>query len=148
MILTNQLIHILQELGLATNEAKVYITLLTIGASSATEISRSSGIPQPRIYDIMSKLEERGFIEVLHYGKRRKYQAVNPELALNRLIENYSIARNSFLKNLKELQIGKVMEPSVVWIINGRGNIITKMIEMINNAKYEVILALDLEYLK
>jgi sugar-specific transcriptional regulator TrmB len=148
MVLSNQLIHTLQELGLATNEAKVYITLLTIGASSATEISRSSGIPQPRIYDIMSKLEKKGFIEIIHYGKRRKYQAVNPELALNRLMENYNIARNSFLKNLKEIQTAKAIEPSVVWVINGRSNIITKIAEMINNAKYEVILALDLEYLK
>ncbi|MFH7835201.1 MAG: TrmB family transcriptional regulator [Candidatus Aenigmatarchaeota archaeon] len=148
MALADKLIHTLQELGLATNEAKVYITLLTIGASSATEISRSSGIPQPRIYDIMSRLEKKGFIEIIHYGKRRKYQAVNPELALNRLMEDYNSACDSFLKNLKKLQIEKAIEPSVVWVINGRSNIITKIAEMINNAKYEVILALDLEYLK
>ncbi|MBW3022798.1 helix-turn-helix domain-containing protein, partial [Candidatus Woesearchaeota archaeon] len=48
----------LKELGLTENEAKAYETLLRLGKTSASHISKESGVPYGRIYNVLSSLEE------------------------------------------------------------------------------------------
>ena len=42
----------LQKFGLNLYEAKAYASLLKIGTSNAYKISKESGIPRARIYDV------------------------------------------------------------------------------------------------
>jgi len=41
----------------------VYATLLELGTASATEIADESGVPGPRIYDVLRSLADRGYAE-------------------------------------------------------------------------------------
>jgi len=73
-------------IGLKENEAKVYCCLLRKELFTATEISRCSGVNRSRIYSVIDGLIKQGLcIETL--GKVRKFQAVNPEIAFEEIIE-------------------------------------------------------------
>ncbi|TSA26489.1 TrmB family transcriptional regulator, partial [bacterium] len=48
----------LTSLGLSENEAKTYITLLTKNSMTVGEIAKISGVPRPKLYEILTKLIE------------------------------------------------------------------------------------------
>ncbi|MDD4878068.1 MAG: helix-turn-helix domain-containing protein [Candidatus Nanoarchaeia archaeon] len=70
--------HILMDLGMTLNEAKVYIALLEIGSSSVVGISKKCKIHRPNIYDSLQKLMEKGIVSVISTDDTKIYQASNP----------------------------------------------------------------------
>jgi sugar-specific transcriptional regulator TrmB len=60
------LTDILEDAGLSPYQAEAYVTLLELGAAPATEIADASGVPDPRIYDVLRDLEAKGYIETYH----------------------------------------------------------------------------------
>lgn len=59
----DELIAVLENAGLSPYQADAYVTVLELGASPATEIVDACGVPDPRIYDVLRDLEDRGYIE-------------------------------------------------------------------------------------
>ena len=53
---TDELHAVLEEAGLSPYQADAYVTLLALGSASASEIATASGVPQPRIYDVLRGL--------------------------------------------------------------------------------------------
>lgn len=49
-------------LGLNQYETKAYVTLVRQGASSAYQVSKNSGVPRARIYEILNDLEQKGVV--------------------------------------------------------------------------------------
>lgn len=149
MAFDEETINALKELGLKGSEAKVYLSLLVIGPSSATGIAKFSAIPQPRMYDIMTSLGHKGFIESQRTGKRIIYHAVESDLALTRLMKHLQ-SRESFLRvSLRKIEkaTSEVLPPAI-WIIKGRNNIVSKIMEIINNSRIELLLTIPMAYLK
>lgn len=59
----DQLIEILEDAGLSPYQADAFVTLLRLGSASATDLAQASDVPDPRIYDVLRGLEEKGYIE-------------------------------------------------------------------------------------
>ena len=57
----------LMDLGLSNYESKAFAALCLLGKASAKEICELSGVPQPRVYGILTKLQKRGLI----FGQRQ-----------------------------------------------------------------------------
>lgn len=68
----------LEAVGLTKVEAKVYVTLLDLGAALAGTISRKSGIHRRCVYDVMERLIEKGLASYIKQNERRYYQATDP----------------------------------------------------------------------
>ena len=75
----------LGNLGLTEYEISAYTALLSGGSNTASEISRASGVPQSRIYDILDLLEKKGFV-LIQMGRPTTYIAVQPKKALDKMI--------------------------------------------------------------
>ncbi|MFC4987173.1 TrmB family transcriptional regulator [Saliphagus infecundisoli] len=58
----------LEEAGLSPYQADAYVTLLERGSASATDVATSSSVPDPRIYDVLRDLEQRGYAETYDEG--------------------------------------------------------------------------------
>ena len=85
--LSNHLI----ELGLTDYESKGYLAMLRRHVATASELARLSGIPRTRIYEVLDRLIQKGLcLEILDQVK--KYKAIEPDIALNRLIEQQRAA--------------------------------------------------------
>jgi sugar-specific transcriptional regulator TrmB len=86
------------ELGLTDYESRGYLAMIQKHDFTAAELSRISGIPRTRIYEILQKLIQKGLcVEIL--GGIKKYKAVAPKMALARLIE-YQKAELTAKENL------------------------------------------------
>jgi sugar-specific transcriptional regulator TrmB len=76
----------LRDLGLSEYEARAYRALLKTGATTAKELSRASDVPMGRIYDVLNSLEQYNLIRSQAASRPKKYVAVEPETALDRLL--------------------------------------------------------------
>ena len=70
---------ILEDLGLTHAEIKVYIVLLELGSSSAGQILEKSQIQNSVMHRALNSLIEKGIISYILQGKKKIYQASNPE---------------------------------------------------------------------
>lgn len=76
----------LRDLGLSDYEARAYRTLLGIGATTARELSDASDVPMGRVYDVLNALETHGVVRSQTAAQPKRYVAVDPEEALDRLL--------------------------------------------------------------
>ena len=54
----------MREAGFTEYEAKAYISLVRHGETTAGALSKTSGIPHSKTYEVLSKLEDKGLVEV------------------------------------------------------------------------------------
>jgi len=74
----------LVRLGFSTYEARTYVGLLLAGGATGYRISNGTGVPQPKVYETLHRLVERGAAVQVHDHPAR-YAAVPPAELLSRL---------------------------------------------------------------
>ncbi|HIP92195.1 MAG TPA: TrmB family transcriptional regulator, partial [Thermotoga sp.] len=101
-----EIIEKLQKFGLTKYESLAYITLLKLGPSKATDVTKESGIPHTRVYDVLSSLHRKGFVDIMH-GTPRLYKPVNPDVVLEKikgdLIADIEYLKKAFLELYKSI---------------------------------------------
>lgn len=78
---------ILKEIGLTETEIKVYLALLSLGATSAGKVFYETGIHRKNLYDALNKLTSKGLVTYVKENKIKFFQAKNPENLLNYIEE-------------------------------------------------------------
>ena len=84
-------------------EAKVWVSLLSRGVSTAGELSTISDVPRSRTYDILESLEKRGFV-VMKLGKPIRFVALKPEEVIERVKKNLTREAETKSKRLEKLK--------------------------------------------
>lgn len=70
---------ILKEIGLTETEIKVYLSLLSLGATSAGKIVEDTGVYRKNLYDALNRLIEKGLVSYVIENKMKIFQAKKPE---------------------------------------------------------------------
>ncbi|WP_330632276.1 TrmB family transcriptional regulator [Halocatena halophila] len=78
----------LRDLGLSEYEARAYRALLKTGPTTAKELSHVSEVPMGRIYDVLNSIEQYSLVRSQTASRPKKYVAVEPATALDRLLED------------------------------------------------------------
>ena len=78
----------LVRIGLTRYEARVYVALIRRDGWTAADIARTTGVPRPRVYDVLASLVAKG-LAAERPGSAAKYVAVDPEQAMRRLMEGH-----------------------------------------------------------
>ena len=143
-------------------ETKVWMALLSKGVASAGEVAELSGVPRSRTYDVLESLEKRGFA-ITKIGKPVKYISVKPTEVIEKMRINTVQDANDRVKNLVTIKdtpeyielerihstgISLVKSHDITGSLRGRSNIISRLRELIQDAKREVFIttsALDFE---
>ena len=136
----------LRDIGLTEYESQAYLSLLISGEETAETVSQLSGIPYTKVYSVLENLETRGWVEHGN-GRPRKYYPRSPTDALRS--EQISMER-SFEENqgviLEELQPlyerKEIKEIPELWIVRGEINSLNKIIELLEKATKEIMLAI------
>jgi len=76
----------LRDLGLSEYESRAFRSLLDTGPTTAKALSRASDVPMGRIYDVLNSLETHDLVRSQAASRPKKYVAVEPETALDRLL--------------------------------------------------------------
>lgn len=103
MISQKQLI----ELGFASKEATVYLALLELGPSTATEISRKAKINRTTSYDVLETLSGEKLVRLVGETKIQKYVAESPEKVL-------SMLKNKIKKTEEQLKKATMLLPQLM----------------------------------
>ena len=138
-MLDDKLLKSLMRLGLTEYEARVYAALTLLGPSKASEVARESGVPRPKVYDVLKGRHIKGFIDISE-GKPTFFRAVEPEKVIAALRDEYIKSAEEVIISLKS---GKKREEewSPVWYLQGEWNIKGKGEELIMGAEKEIIAA-------
>lgn len=90
MDVVNQLIN----LGLSPEESKVYISILELGGSYASNIARKAQINRATCYHTLDNLQKKGFISSYTKGKVLWFNAESPEKIVLTQTEKLKQAKN------------------------------------------------------
>lgn len=129
----------LVRIGLTQYEAKVYAALVGLGEGTVREIHETSGVPRPRVYDILEGLGNRGFVEANH-GTPMCYRAVEPNMVMLKLREDFESSSKLALEGLDKLNIDAVRRVSPVWYVKGDWSIRSRLDEMIARTNQELLI--------
>tara|TARA_Y100000310_G_C20678973_1_gene814753 strand:- start:501 stop:1280 length:780 start_codon:yes stop_codon:yes gene_type:complete len=163
MIVKQELVKRIREhFSLNIYETKVWLALLSKGIASAGEIAELSGVPRSRTYDVLESLEKQGFA-IVKIGKPVKYIAVKPTEVIEKMKSRTMHDAQEKVKNLSNLKetkeyteledlhntgISPIKHHEITGSIRGRSNIISRVRELLEDAKKEVLIctsALDFE---
>lgn len=135
-----ELKEILKKFGLTDNEIKVYIKLITLGESTASNLGKEIRMERRTVYDVIQKLLEKSLVSFIEKDDKKFYKVVNPLRVLDILEEreeDLRKIRQEFVKiipNLEELM--KKGEKHVdARILFGREGIKTMYMDEIKEGK-------------
>ncbi|HLD80511.1 MAG TPA: helix-turn-helix domain-containing protein [archaeon] len=149
-----QVLDLLRKLELNQYESQTYFALAKHGTSTAGQISELAKIPRPRVYDVLEKLENSGFV-LIQPGRPVTYKARGMDEVLKILHERKSEELKTHLdeisgiastisKNLSSISRDAKREQrpqDATWTLKGRNAIYGKLSELVEGAKSHVILS-------
>jgi Cd2+/Zn2+-exporting ATPase len=137
---SNEPIDKLVKIGFSEYEAKAYVALLRESPVTGYQLSKLSGVPRSMIYEVLGKLTARGAAMTLRTGGATKYAPVPAIEFLDQLRREHEELTDSLKDDLAILTAAPNLE--YVWHIEGHDNIMAKAMEMIDQAKSGIYLAL------
>ncbi|HEX2405840.1 MAG TPA: helix-turn-helix domain-containing protein, partial [Nitrososphaeraceae archaeon] len=136
----------MESLGLTSYEIKVYLSLLEHGSMTASDISKTSGVPYSKIYEVLNSLENKVWLESAS-ERPQKFFPKSPTTALeairlqkeNEIKSNEEIIKNELMPIYEK---SGIKEKPEIWVVRGLYNIAGKVNEIIQNSQRELLIAL------
>lgn len=126
----------LRDLGLTRYEAMCYIALAGLGQADPRKIAADAGIPYPNAYEALSRLANMGWVELV---KKRPatYRARRPESIKEMIVSKV----DGTFRTLSQLyKTVPAEDAELVYTLRGREKVLSKMYEMIEEAKESIII--------
>ena len=138
----NELIAQLKELGLTEYEAKAYTALVQNSHVSAYQVSKNSGIPRARIYDILNGLVEKGFVLKEETADQTTYSSIPVEMFLQQVQQRWQSNFTSISDQLEKLETKEQETEPKVLMLKGKQTIINYCQTLLKKAETKVILSM------
>ena len=137
----------MENLGLTGYEIRVYLSLLDTGSMTAADISKKSGVPYSKIYEVLNSLEEKGWLESGQLPGRKSFSPSLPQQPLGimrtRHENNFRESQSTIVNELMPMYTKSgIKERPEIWVARGVYNIIAKVNEIIQNVQQELLVAL------
>ena len=143
----NQTVENLTRLGLKEYEAKIYVALVGLGEANVRRIHEISGVPRPRVYDVLNALAEKGFIEI-RQGSPLMYHAVRPDIVVAFLKKDLDTAASESVKSLEVLSVDAQQDYSPIWYVHSDWTIQRNLEMLVEDVTHElIVLCLNSEIL-
>ena len=130
----------LQHLNFSQYESKAYLSLLKQSKVTGYELAKNSGIPDSKIYAVLNKLLEKDVILALD-SEPVKYTPIPPNDIIARMKDDYLQTLNSLHKSLNAVYQKKQSGDQYIWNLNGRQEIMRRVIEFIDHSQVSLYLS-------
>jgi len=136
---------VLRELGLTDYETRSYLALLERGVLTASQVSENAQVPYSKVYETLTSLERKGWIESEH-GRPTRYYPKAPSEALAAM----KLQLEDKVKTWEKTIVGElepfyerreIREKPDLWILRGEFNTLAKLKEMLEKTKNELMIA-------
>jgi len=129
----------LQKFGFSQYESKVYETLVAgDGPMDATSVVKHSGVPKAKIYEVLSRLIDKGLISDSISEKKKTYLA----LPLQVVIEKLSKEFEQSIEQLKQMNERKIAADNHVWSLKSEASIMAYCQHLIEEAQGTIIVSM------
>lgn len=136
---------VLRELGLTDYETRAYLALLEGGALTASQVSENASVPYSKVYETLTSLERKGWIET-EQGRPGRYYPKAPsealtiaKLQLEEKVKAWEKTVHGELEPFYEKR--EIREKPDIWILRGELSTIAKLREMVEKTKSELMVA-------
>ncbi len=127
---------VLEEFGLTKNQSKVYLKLLQLGPSLASQVSGQTRINRSLTYTILKELAEKGLVSYFIQNNKKYFQAAQPREFLNILKEKEEKIKE-ILPRLEKINI--LPESEKVEVFKGQEGLKTVLNDFLKYKEYYVI---------
>ena len=133
----------MQKLGLNLYESKAYATLLKVGTANAYKVSKESGIPRARIYDVLETLVKRGLAMVEESSENAKiYTPVPSKVFLEKTKKEWENDFEDVTNALNKLEMEADKRDIYVFTVKGKENIISYCRQLLRDARQYVMVSM------
>ena len=136
-----QMMADMQSLGFSAYECRAYLSLLEEFPVSGYALSKTSGIPRSRIYEVLKSLITKQMVFEQKEGKTTLYTPMEPEIFIKKLKSRYE----KIFDDLKQYAGTLYREPKQddkLVVIQGRDNIIGFLKVLIRGAEKRVAVSI------
>lgn len=135
-----QISKVLSEFGLSKQEIGVYVKLLELGASSATQLSTEMGIKRTTAYPLLERLISHGVVIVSDQGSKKVFTPIKPQ-KLTSLYENKLDSLAKIIPLLEQMQGKEIKEYGVRLLKSKRDleSFYSDILEEYRNKEYYII---------
>jgi len=99
--------QILEEIGLSRNEAKIFVSLLDLGSSTAGKIAEKSNVHRTNVYDALERLIEKGLVSFVIKGKIKLFESTDPKILMSLIKEKENKLQTIMPQLLLSQQLAK-----------------------------------------
>ncbi|MFB6122229.1 MAG: HTH-type sugar sensing transcriptional regulator TrmB [Haloferacaceae archaeon] len=124
-------------------EIDAYLAVLQHGELSASEIADRTDVPQPRVYDTVRSLSDRGLVE-LRESRPMKIVAIDPEEAF----EDVQSSLATLVDELERRYTTPAREAEAAALVKSRATILRYLEDVVEAADYELALSLTPDLLR
>ena len=137
----------MKKLGFSEYECKAYLTLLEGYPLNGYALSKNSGIPRSRIYEVLKNLIAKQMVFEQTEEKSRLYYPMEPDTFIKKLKENYQSVFSNISQYARKHYKTKKQDDKLV-VIKGRQNIISFLNLLIKGAEKRIALSIWDEEIK
>jgi len=130
-----------KSLGISSDEGQAYLSLLQKDSVTGYQLSKSTGVPSSKIYSILSKLLERGFI-VSTCTKPVKYFPCAPDVVSAKLRGQYDKSLDRLEDALKTIPRDDTTRQVLAWNLTTRAEVMAKARGVLENSTDSILLAI------
>lgn len=131
--LRDTLEHVGEAFNLGEYEIAAYLAVLQHGELTASDIADQTEIPQPRVYDTVRSLGDRGLVE-LRESRPMKVVAIDPKEAFTGLQDSFT----SMIAQLERTYTAPARDTEAVSLVKSRSTILRYFEEVIDDAEFEL----------
>ncbi|MDA3850482.1 MAG: hypothetical protein PF447_04350 [Spirochaetaceae bacterium] len=131
---------VMMKLGFSQYETRAYLALLKKHPLTAYETARQSKVPNPKIYGVLDRLEERGMVQIIERAGKKKYLPMDP----GEFIFHQRSITNSQLDQQETSLQEEIKDNSsdYVWNINDIGEFQQRVNSLIQSAEDNILISL------
>jgi sugar-specific transcriptional regulator TrmB len=130
----------LSGLGLTEYQARAYTALLTPKVATAEEVSRSSGVPRSKVYQVLLELQEQGWISI-EKGRPLRFRPKDPRGVIAKKMDNFTKELDATKGELVELYQKEGVEEEVpARVLQGMRIVLERELDAIQGAQSEIVL--------
>lgn len=141
------IIEDMKKLGLSEYEVKAYLKLLEEYPVNGYALSKNSGIPRSRIYEVLDSLKNKQMVFEQIEEKTTLYRPLEPRLLVNKLRNNYDDILSNVDGYTKKIY-SKKQDDNKLIVITGREKIIDFLNLLISEAKQRIAVSIWEEEIK
>ncbi|XRG79858.1 helix-turn-helix domain-containing protein [Rossellomorea sp. GAMAL-10_SWC] len=136
------LVQQFKKLGFNEYEAKSYVSLVKQGPVTAYQVSKDSGIPRARIYDVLGNLVEKGIVLKEEINDTTRYSPLPVEIFLQKAQSEWQSTYSVISDSLNDLESFGEKEDNRVITLKDYKTIINYCETLIKKAEKRIVISM------